>query len=477
MAAATVISGKDSDGVERIIKTTNDGTVVTSGGGGGGAGDASAANQTLQITAANSTNTKLDTVNTNLGTLDGHVDGLETLVTSSNTKLDTLHTDSAAILAKLLAAPATEAKQDTGNTSLATLITQTDGIEGSLSNLDTNTGAIADAAVTAGATGSISAKLRAISRDIISNIVLKAGSAIIGQVSVDQTTPGTTDSVTVKASVGIGSLTEGAPASDTASSGLNGRLQRIAQNITTLIASALTVVGNVASGASDSGNPVKIGGKYNSTKPTLTNGQRGDTQVEINGATTVALYGKVTNPGDTPILLDSTGNNVRTQIYSGATNLSNAITPSDALSNSTALGTVSMGLLWSGANWQLSRNVNATTLLASAARTVTTNSSDQTNYNHRGFLLVVDISSIGTGSITPTIQVKDSISANYKTIWTAAAALIANGTYVYPVYPGSLGAASFTEIVNAIVGRTWRLAMTANNANSVTYSVSADMEL
>jgi hypothetical protein len=63
---------------------------------------------------------------------------------------------------------------------------------------DLTQGAIADAVVAAGATGSISAKLRAISRDIVANIVLAAGSAIIGKVGIDQTTPGTTDSVTVK---------------------------------------------------------------------------------------------------------------------------------------------------------------------------------------------------------------------------------------------------------------------------------------
>jgi hypothetical protein len=65
---------------------------------------------------------------------------------------------------------------------------------------------------------------------------LATGSNVIGKVSIDQTTPGTTDSVTVKAGGGLGSLTETAPATDTASSGLNGRLQRIAQNITSLIA-------------------------------------------------------------------------------------------------------------------------------------------------------------------------------------------------------------------------------------------------
>lgn len=77
---------------------------------------------------------------------------------------------------------------------------------------------------------------------------LPAGTNILGKTGIDQTTPGTTDSVTVKASAGIGSLTEAAPATDTASSGLNGRLQRIAQNVTALKAllpTALTAGGNL----------------------------------------------------------------------------------------------------------------------------------------------------------------------------------------------------------------------------------------
>jgi len=48
----------------------------------------------------------------------------------------------------------------------------------------------------------------------------------------------------------IGSLTETAPASDTASSGLNGRLQRIAQRLTSLIALFPTSIGTKASAAS-----------------------------------------------------------------------------------------------------------------------------------------------------------------------------------------------------------------------------------
>lgn len=48
----------------------------------------------------------------------------------------------------------------------------------------------------------------------------------------------------------IGSLTETAPATDTASSGLNGRLQRIAQRLTSLIALFPTSIGTKASNAS-----------------------------------------------------------------------------------------------------------------------------------------------------------------------------------------------------------------------------------
>ncbi len=50
------------------------------------------------------------------------------------------------------------------------------------------------------------------------------------------------------------------------------------------------VQGNVASGASDSGNPVKIGGVYNTTAPTLTNGQRGDLQLNTRGGLKTSLY-------------------------------------------------------------------------------------------------------------------------------------------------------------------------------------------
>lgn len=55
----------------------------------------------------------------------------------------------------------------------------------------------------------------------------------------------------------------------------------------TTFSGQLSINGNVASGSADSGSPVKTGGKYNSTPISLSNGNRGDTQLAPNGDTLV----------------------------------------------------------------------------------------------------------------------------------------------------------------------------------------------
>jgi hypothetical protein len=56
----------------------------------------------------------------------------------------------------------------------------------------------------------------------------------------------------------------------------------------TLTGGSAKTQGNVASSATDSGNPVKIGGPFNTTQPTVTNGQRVDAQMTARGAQIVA---------------------------------------------------------------------------------------------------------------------------------------------------------------------------------------------
>lgn len=54
------------------------------------------------------------------------------------------------------------------------------------------------------------------------------------------------------------------------------------------ITNAVTVIGGAASGASKSGNPVQIGGVFNTTQPTVTNGQAVEAQSTARGAQIVA---------------------------------------------------------------------------------------------------------------------------------------------------------------------------------------------
>ena len=110
--------------------------------------------------------------------------------------------------------------------------------------------------------------------------------------------------------------------------------------------------------------------------------------------------------------------------------------------------------------------------LASAARTATTNSGDLINYDGRGLFVVVDVTNAGTGSITLTIQGKDAVSGQYYTLLVGAA-ITTVSTNVYRVYPGLT--ASANSVASDILPRTYRLLVTHNNANSITYSVGASV--
>jgi len=67
-------------------------------------------------------------------------------------------------------------------------------------------GAVADAAVSTDAAGTVSAKLRGIVKLLVAQITVKlaAGVALIGKVGIDQTTPGTTNRVDIGAALPAG---------------------------------------------------------------------------------------------------------------------------------------------------------------------------------------------------------------------------------------------------------------------------------
>ena len=131
-------------------------------------------------------------------------------------------------------------------------------------------------------------------------------------------------------------------------------------------------------------------------------------------------------------------------------------------------------LLFNGASYDRARSNQDLALINATAATSNTGSGDQTNVNGRGLKVVLNTTAIGTGSITVTIQGKDTASGAYYTI-LAGAAVTTNTTNVYSVYPGLTVAANTTA--NDVLPHTWRVTVTANNANPATYTVGASLIL
>jgi hypothetical protein len=232
------IGGIQQSGTD-VIDTTNHAIKVNVVAGSAAGGDASGANQVTgnnslasidgKITAVNTgavvvsssalpsgaaTGTKQDTGNTSLASIDGKITAVNTgaVVISSSA---------------LPSGAATALRQDTGNTSLANIDGHVDvALSTRLKPSDTLAGVTTVAAVTA-----------------ITN-ALPVGSAVIGKVGIDQTTPGTTNGVQVNAALPAGTNVIGHVIADTGS--------------TTAVTGTVAVQGSVAPGVADSANPLTI---------------------------------------------------------------------------------------------------------------------------------------------------------------------------------------------------------------------------
>lgn len=115
-------------------------------------------------------------------------------------------------------------------------------------------------------------------------------------------------------------------------------------------------------------------------------------------------------------------------------------------------------------------NQDNITLINASAVTTGQTGTDQTNYNAKGLVVVLNMTSVGTGSQTLTIQGKDPATGQYYTI-LAGAAVVTNSVNVYRAYPGLT--ASANAIANDVLPRSWRVITTANNANVTTFKIAA----
>lgn len=108
---------------------------------------------------------------------------------------------------------------------------------------------------------------------------------------------------------------------------------------------------------------------------------------------------------------------------------------------------------------------------ASAARTTTQTGADRTNTHSRGLHLVINVTAAGVAGITPKVQGKSASGAYYDIL--VGAAITGTGTTVLKVYPGIVAVPN--AAASDVLPRVYRVVVTANDANAVTYS--ADREL
>jgi len=224
-------------------------------------------------------------------------------------------------------------------------------------------------------------------------------------------------------------------------------------------ASATQVQGNVASAATDSGNPLKVGGVYSAgSQPTLTIGQRGDIQLDINGS----QVGTSRTTGST---LADGFSNASVPLPTGITSSGGAAVVSNRV----------LQMMFNGTSWDRERGNMDGTAFASAARTATPTPFDAVNYNARGLHLVIDVTAVAaTPSVVFTLQGQDVVSGKFYTI-LASAAITGTGTTVLRVYPGLTAAANL--VASDILPRTWRVIATHGDADSITYSVGYSLIL
>lgn len=112
-------------------------------------------------------------------------------------------------------------------------------------------------------------------------------------------------------------------------------------------------------------------------------------------------------------------------------------------------------------------------VLPSAARTTTVTSADILVGNASACHLITDVTSAGTGSVTPKLQGKDANGVYYDII--VGAALTSNGTNVLKVGRGFTPSAN--AVVTDILPDVIRVVHTHNNSNSITYSSSLNTKI
>ena len=255
------------------------------------------------------------------------------------------------------------------------------------------------------------------------------------------------------------------------------------------------VAGNVASAATDSGNPVKFGGVFNTTQPTVTTGQRVDAQMTARGGQIVATgvdaftvqpgntanttpWLVKLNDGTTSFAIDSANQALRTELWLQGTGQAhtffNGALADGATNTQSSYVVADYAYRFNGSTWDRARNNWNTTTGDTGAKTATFNGATQTNYDARGVAILVVLGAVS--GTTPTLNMQLQWSpdggtwlnygpptGNLTTTGQTAAILVypTNISQAAGATPANLATgAAVTLAVNAPLPRTWRLVYT-----------------
>jgi hypothetical protein len=117
-------------------------------------------------------------------------------------------------------------------------------------------------------------------------------------------------------------------------------------------------------------------------------------------------------------------------------------------------------------------------VLESAARTATTNSAEIVNLvGARGILLYLDVTAKAASPNISAVSIAVPVGATWKVVYTWGSLSIADVSQsTFCVYPGAASAASWTAApLQGPLPRRFRVTVTHDDADSITYSLRADL--
>lgn len=123
----------------------------------------------------------------------------------------------------------------------------------------------------------------------------------------------------------------------------------------------------------------------------------------------------------------------------------------------------------------MAQNLITRQVYASLARTASPTPSTLLNKFNTGVQVIIDVTAVAaTPSVVFNIQGKDGVSGNWYTL-LASAAITGTGTTVLRVGPGETDTANLVE--GAHLPRVWRVQAVHADADSITYSVGANLTI